>query len=115
LFKEDVGCKSKMLVKLPEFRVVLVTMRTGMRWEKHKTNSRILVQTLLGHIQFHTPNGTFDLRVGQLLTVDPDVVHSVDSPEESAFLLTLFSPHSNKKRIYPSELIADYAALAGFI
>jgi quercetin dioxygenase-like cupin family protein len=86
---EESGRKSKMLVKHPEFRIVLITMRTGSRWEDHKTNARICLHVLRGHIRFHTANGAFDLRPGQLITLAPGVVHSVDAVEESAFLLTL--------------------------
>ena len=90
--KEETGHKSKMLVKYPEFRIVLIAMRVGSRWEDHKTSARIFIHVLRGHIRFHTPDGTFDLRPGQLLTLDPSVLHSVDAPEESAFLLTLSDP-----------------------
>ena len=86
---EESGRKSKMLVKHPEFRIVLITMRTGSRWEDHKTKARICLHVLRGDIRFHTSNGQFDLRPGQLLTLAPGVVHSVDALEESAFLLTL--------------------------
>ena len=88
---EESGRKSKMLVKHPEFRIVLITMRAGSRWEDHKTNARICLHVLRGDIRFHTANGRFDLRPGQLLTLAPDIVHSVDALEESAFLLTLSS------------------------
>ncbi|HKV93397.1 MAG TPA: cupin domain-containing protein [Candidatus Angelobacter sp.] len=90
-FREDAGRRSKMLAKYPEFRLVLVTMKPGTRWSDHKTSSRILVQVLRGRIRFHTPNAAFELRIGQLITLDPGVLHSVDSLEESAFLLTLSS------------------------
>jgi quercetin dioxygenase-like cupin family protein len=86
---EESGRKLKMLVKHPEFRIVLITMRTGSRWEDHKTNARICLHVLRGDIRFHTANGAFDLRPGQLITLAPGVVHSVDAVEESAFLLTL--------------------------
>lgn len=86
---EESGRKSKMLIKHPEFRIVLITMRTGSRWEDHKTNARICLHVLRGDIRFHTANGTIDLRPGQLITLASGVVHSVDAVEESAFLLTL--------------------------
>lgn len=84
-----------MLVKYPEFRLVLITMKLGARWNDHKTTSRILVQVLRGRIRFHIPNAVFELRNGQLITLDPGVLHSVDSLEESALLLTL-SPAPNQ-------------------
>jgi quercetin dioxygenase-like cupin family protein len=86
---EESGRRSKMLLKYPEFRIVLITMRAGMRWEDHKTKARICLHLLRGHIRFHTPNGTVDLKAGQLLTLAPSVVHSVDALEDTAFLLTL--------------------------
>jgi quercetin dioxygenase-like cupin family protein len=87
--KDEAGRKTKMLVKYLEFRIVLVTMRAGTRWNGHKTPARTFVQALRGHIEFHVPNVTFDLRAGRLLTLDPGVLHSVDAVEDSAFLLTL--------------------------
>jgi len=86
---EESGRKSTMLLKHPEFRIVLITMRAGSRWEDHKTSARICLHVLRGDIRFRTANGQFDLRHGQLLTLAPSVVHSVDALEESAFLLTL--------------------------
>jgi quercetin dioxygenase-like cupin family protein len=90
--KEKAGHKAKVLVKYPEFRIVLITMKAQGRWDDHKTSARIFINVLQGHIRLHTPNGTFDASPGQLLTLDPGVVHSVDTPEESAFLLTLSDP-----------------------
>jgi quercetin dioxygenase-like cupin family protein len=89
--KEEAGRKSKMLARYPEFRTVLITMKDRSTWGDHKTSSRISVQVLRGHIRFHTPNSTFELYAGQPLALDPGILHSVDSPEESAFLLTLSS------------------------
>ena len=77
---EESGRKTKMLA-----------MRAGIRWEDHKTNARICLHVLRGDIRFHTANGMFELRPGQLLTLAPSIVHSVDALEESAFLLTLSS------------------------
>jgi quercetin dioxygenase-like cupin family protein len=89
LVKDEAGRKTKMLVKYPEFRIVLVAMRAGTRWNDHKTQARISVQILRGRIQFHVANTTFDLQPGQLLTLDPGVIHSLDSAADSAFLLSL--------------------------
>lgn len=87
--KDESGRKTKMLVKYAEFRIALVTMRSGSRWDDHKTPARIFVQLLRGQIRFHTSGRTFELACGQLLTLDPGIVHSVDAVEDSAFLLTL--------------------------
>lgn len=87
--KTGAGRNTKMVIKYPEFRIVLITMNVGSKWEDHKTNSRIFVQVLRGQICFRTANNTFELSAGQLLVLDPGVLHSVESPQESAFLLTL--------------------------
>ena len=86
---EESGRKSKMLVKHTEIRIVLIAMRAGSRWEDQDECSNIPSRSARGDIRFHTANGAFDLRPGQLITLAPGVVHSVDAVEESAFLLTL--------------------------
>ncbi len=91
-FKEESGHKTKLLLKYPEFRLVLIFMRASSRWDDHQTKARIFIHVLRGRIQFHTSNGTFDLQPGQLLALDPGIKHSVDASEESAFLLTLSDP-----------------------
>jgi quercetin dioxygenase-like cupin family protein len=63
---EQAGRKTKMLVKYLEFRIMLVAMQAGSKWEDHKTTARIMVQPLSGNIRFHTANGPFDLCHGQL-------------------------------------------------
>lgn len=89
---DESGRKTKMLIKHEEFRIALVTMRSGSEWSDHKTPARISVQVLRGQIRFNIPDDTFNLTCGQLLTLDPGVVHSVESVEDSAFLLTLSDP-----------------------
>jgi quercetin dioxygenase-like cupin family protein len=81
--------KTSMLVKYPELRIALVTMRAGATWDDHKTDARISVQPLRGQIKFKTSGSTVDLRAGQLLVLDPGMSHSVEAIEESAFLLTI--------------------------
>jgi len=56
--REEAGHRTKMLAKHPEFRVALITMNSGSRWAEHKTNSRIAVQPLRGHIRFSTRTAT---------------------------------------------------------
>ena len=90
--KDDSGRKTKMLVKHDEFRIALVAMRSGSQWSDHKTPARISVQVLRGQIRFTTPDNAFELAAGDLLTLDPGVVHSVKAAADSAFLLTLSDP-----------------------
>jgi quercetin dioxygenase-like cupin family protein len=85
----QVGHTADTIVKYPDLRIVLITMRAGAQLKEHRTAGSISVQTLSGHIALRTPDGIEDLPVGQLLTVAGDVPHSVDAIDDSTFLLTI--------------------------
>jgi quercetin dioxygenase-like cupin family protein len=78
-----------MLIKSAELKIVLIVMKAKSRWDDHKTAARISVHALRGHIRFYAPGRFYDLHPGELLELNPNVLHSVESMEESAFLLTL--------------------------
>lgn len=83
------GHTAKTLAKYPDFRVVLIVMKTGGRLEKHRTEGRISVQTLEGRIRFSTAERSVDLVPGQMLTLEQDIPHDVEGIVDSAFLLTI--------------------------
>jgi quercetin dioxygenase-like cupin family protein len=83
------GHTAKTLAKYPDFRVVLIVMKTGGRLEKHRTEGRISVQTLQGRIQFSTAERAVELTDGQMLTLEHDIPHDVEGLVDSAFLLTI--------------------------
>lgn len=87
------GHTAKTLVKYPNFRVVLIVMRPGGRLEKHRTEGRISVQTLAGQIRFSTAEQSVELSAGQMLTLERDIPHDVESLAHSAFLLTIGWPN----------------------
>ena len=94
LHKEDAwlqntGPSSTTLVKHPDLRIVLLTMKKKMCMHQHSTAARISVQTLVGHIRLRLPDRTVELPAGQLLVLDQCVPHDVEAQEDSAFLLTL--------------------------
>ena len=94
LHKEDAwlqntGPSSTTLVKHPDLRIVLLTMKKKMCMHQHSTAARISVQTLVGHIRLSLPDHTVELPAGQLLVLDQCVPHDVEAQEDSAFLLTL--------------------------
>lgn len=94
LHKEDAwlqntGPSSTTLVKHPDLRIVLLTMKKKMCMHQHSTAARISVQTLVGHIRLRLPDHTVELPAGQLLVLDQCVPHDVEAQEDSAFLLTL--------------------------
>ncbi|MGH2344081.1 MAG: cupin domain-containing protein, partial [Chloroflexota bacterium] len=83
---------AKTLVKEATFRLVLISLRQGGRLEAHRAPGRISIHTLSGHLRLQVLGETIDLTTGQVLVLDPDVVHDVEGIEESAFLLTIAWP-----------------------
>jgi len=97
LHKEDTwlqgtGPSSTTLVKHPDLRIVLLTMKKKMCMHQHSTTASISVQTLAGHIRLRLPDRTVELPAGKLLALDRCVSHDVEAEEDSAFLLTLSWP-----------------------
>ena len=86
------GQNAKTLLKYDDFRVVLTALQAKARMPEHKTEGRISVHVLSGHIHLRAGGRTFSLRPGGLLALDHGVPHSVEALEESAFLLTIAWP-----------------------
>lgn len=80
---------AKILVKEPDFRIVLIALKAGARMEQHRAAGRISVQTLAGHLRMRVLEESVDLPVGHLVGVEYDVPHDVEALDESAFLLTI--------------------------
>ena len=86
------GQNAKTLVKYDDLRVVLTALRAKARIPEHKTEGRISVHVLSGHLRLRAGGRTFSLRAGSLLTLDHGVPHDVEALEESAFVLTIAWP-----------------------
>lgn len=86
------GRSSKTLVKHPDLRIVLISMKANTRMHEHKATARISLQTIAGHVRLHLPERTVDLPAGHLLVLDQCLPHDVEALEDSAFLLTLSWP-----------------------
>ena len=92
------GHTAKTLAKYPDFRVVLIVMKTGGRLEKHQTEGRISVHTLDGQIRFNTAERSVDLPAGQMLTLERGIPHDIEGIVDSAFLLTIAWPDASSAR-----------------
>jgi len=86
------GQNARTLVKYDTVRVVLTALQAKARMPEHKTEGRVLVHVLSGHIHLRAAGRTFSLRPGGLLTLDHGVPHDVEALEESALLLTIAWP-----------------------
>lgn len=86
------GQNARTLVKYEDFRVVLTALKAGARMAEHRTEGRISIHTVVGHIHVRAEGRTFDLPAGGLLALDRGLPHDVEAREDSAFLLTIAWP-----------------------
>ena len=88
-WQTDAGRSARTLVKYPDLRIVLVSMKAGTRFKQHKTSARFAILMLAGHVRLHLPNATVEVPRGELLALDRDISHDVEAIRQSTFLLIL--------------------------
>lgn len=66
----------------------LIAMRAGEELAEHASPGEATLQVISGRIVLRTPDEHWEIRAGEILAI-PDVIHSVEVPEDSAFLLTV--------------------------
>jgi quercetin dioxygenase-like cupin family protein len=86
------GHNSKTLVKYDSLRIVLIALRKDARIPDHRTEGRISIQTIRGHILVRASGRVFELPIGRLLALDHGLRHEVEALEDSAFLLSIAWP-----------------------
>ncbi len=92
------GQNAKTLVKYDDFRIVLTALKAHTRIPGHRTEGRISIHTVWGHIRLRALGRTFDLRTGSLLALEQGLSHDVQALEDSAFLLTIAWPGRDRDR-----------------
>jgi quercetin dioxygenase-like cupin family protein len=88
-WQRETGRSSKTLAKYPDFRIVLILMKSGTRMQQHGAEGRISIQPLKGQVRIHLADGKVTLSTGHLLVLDCGVLHDVEALEETALLLTI--------------------------
>lgn len=88
-WQRETGRSSKTLAKYPDFRIVLILMKSGTRMRQHRAEGRISIQQLKGQVCIHLADRKVNVSAGQLLVLDCGVLHDVEALEESALLLTI--------------------------
>lgn len=86
------GHNAKTLVKYDDLRVVLIALRARARIPEHRTDGRISIQSVHGHVRIRAGGRTFDLPEGALLTLEQGLAHDVEALDDSAILLTIAWP-----------------------
>ena len=92
------GHFAKTLFKNSDFRVVLFSMERGSRLKEHHADGTISVHVLQGAIRLNAQEKTHELRASSLFVLAPSIKHDVEAFEDSAFLLTISWPPSEKLR-----------------
>jgi quercetin dioxygenase-like cupin family protein len=88
-WQRETGRSSKTLAKYPDFRIVLILMKSGTRMRQHRAEGRISIQQLKGQVCIHLADRKVNVSSGHLLVLDCGVLHDVEALEESALLLTI--------------------------
>jgi quercetin dioxygenase-like cupin family protein len=86
------GRNAKLLVKYPNFRILLIGLRQGTHIAEHHATGPISIQLVTGHILVGAAGKPFDLRKGQLLALEAEVPHYLEALAESAVLVTIAWP-----------------------
>ena len=86
------GQNARTLVKHDDLRIVLIGLAAGARIPDHRTEGRISIHAISGHVRVRTGDGPHDLPAGTLVALDRGLPHDVEAVEESAILLTIAWP-----------------------
>jgi quercetin dioxygenase-like cupin family protein len=92
------GHFAKTLFKNSDFRVVLISMERAARMKEHHADGTTSIHVLQGAIRLSALGKTHDQRAASLFTLAPSIKHDVEALEDSAFLLTISWPPSEKLR-----------------
>ena len=93
------GRNTRTLMKYDDLRVVLTVLQSGKCVPVHKTDSRVSVHMLSGHIRLSAFGRTFDMLPGSLLALDPDAPHDIEALADSAYLLTIAFPGRHRANL----------------
>ena len=114
-WERETGRSSKTLAKYPDFRIVLILMKSGTRMRQHRAEGRISIQQFMGQVRIHLADRKVTLSTGHLLVLDCGVLHDVEALEESALLLTISwrrEKSDASQSLSPTELRLDEEAVS---
>jgi quercetin dioxygenase-like cupin family protein len=95
------GLHSKLLLKADDLRLVLIAMEAGAKIKEHHADGSVSIHALEGTLCIHVQAREHDLHAGQILILAPGIKHDVEARADSAFLLTISWPSSEKLASIP--------------
>lgn len=81
------GHRQMTLLHRASVRLVLFAFDAGGTIAQHSAPGVVTIHVLRGSMRVRTPSESYDLRAGDLLTLERDVPHDVEALEESDMLL----------------------------
>jgi quercetin dioxygenase-like cupin family protein len=95
------GQNARTLIKYDTLRVVLVALQAGRSLPEHRTEGRLTILLISGHLEVKAAGRTFNLHSGGLLALDRNLAHEVLALRESVVLLTIAWPGREHNRADP--------------
>jgi len=86
------GQNAKTLAKYDDFRIVLTALKANATIPTHRTEGRLSIHVISGHVQMRASERTFDLVPGSLVALDRGIAHEIRALDESALLQTIAWP-----------------------
>ncbi len=78
-----------VLLKEQGVRAVLLHLKAGEQIPEHHTPGALIIQSVLGRVNFVTSDADVELTPGSLISLHPGNPHRVAAVEESLLLLTM--------------------------
>jgi quercetin dioxygenase-like cupin family protein len=86
---ENGDLESKILLKGPDKKILLTVLHKGTEISSFLDNESLTLQVIEGKLKVHLRNGSIALSMGESLIINENIKYSIDSLEETAFLMTL--------------------------
>ena len=93
--------RAKALLKSDDLRLVLISLATGARLDRHHADGSVSIHVLRGALGVRVPQQEYQLHAGELLMLPAGVPHDVEAIDETAFLLTIAWPPKAKLESLP--------------
>ena len=77
----------KVLINEPGYRMVLVSMRAGQFLPQHATQGTVTVYAMRGHCTFYEGQTPYDLRAGEVGSIESGAPHRIEAHEDSVLLV----------------------------
>ena len=93
--------RAKALLKSDDLRLVLISLATGAKLDRHHADGSVSIHVLRGTLRVRVPQKEHQVRAGELLMLPASLQHDVEAVDDAAFLLTISWPPRAKLESLP--------------